>query len=408
MLRWLSACLLLLVVITLAIWRPWSGLMDPQSDAWLQLPRLSAERAAATERKLQLQLDQRLAFLHAELGEPDASQRHFPFGANVQMDGTTGPVTVQDDAVARLTAAVRDRRLVLINESHHRPHSRLLTLALLPALYEAGFRYLAVEALAEADAEGLNARGYPETQSSGYVREPVFGELLRRALQLGYTVVPYEAVGARSPVERETRQFEQLKARTFDRDPAARVLVHAGYAHVYEDTGMLFDARPLALLLDDAGFAPYTVDQTLAHADPLGRVHPRYREWLGQCGRPPCLLTRNDGSPLDLPKRRTDAVVLGADPGPGERGDWLALGGLRIAVPYPIEELCGAQRPCLVEARLSHESAAAIPVDRCVLRQPGGTDCPVLWLHPDVEHTVSARDPDGTVRQRLPIRAAAP
>ena len=146
------------------------------------------------------------------------------------------------------------------------------------------------------------------------------------------------------------------------------------------------------------------IDQTLAHADPRGRAHPRYAEWLGQCARPPCLLAAADGSPLALPRRMTDWLLLSADPGAGERPDWLDLGGLRRAVAAAAAELCGAALPCLLEARSADESARAVPVDRCVVRAAG--DCPVLWLRAGADYRLTVRGPDGSTVRQLRLRVA--
>lgn len=372
-------------------------------DAWRALPALQALRAASTDPRQQMQFDQRLALLHAELGEPYSAQRVMPMGPVVQP--IDGAIQVLDEVVPRLLAQAATRQLVMINEAHHRPQSRLLTIALLPGLYAAGYRYLALEALSEADAAALNRRGYAVETSGSFVREPVFGELVREALRLGYTLVPYEAQGAATPVAREAAQSRQLYDRTFARDPNARVLVHGGYAHVFEATGMLFDAQPLAMQLHAlSGHDPLTIDQTLAHADPRGRAHPRYAEWLGQCARPPCLLAAADGSPLALPRRMTDWLLLSADPGAGERPDWLDLGGLRRAVAAAAAELCGAALPCLLEARSADESARAVPVDRCVVRAAG--DCPVLWLRAGADYRLTVRGPDGSTVRQLRLRVA--
>ena len=63
---------------------------------------------------------------------------------------------------------------------------------LLAPLREIGFTHLAVETVAE-DPTKLSARGYPTLDTGTYTRDPTFGDLIRRALDLGYIVVRYEA-----------------------------------------------------------------------------------------------------------------------------------------------------------------------------------------------------------------------
>lgn len=372
-------------------------------DAWRALPALEVLRGQQTDPRALQAYDQRLALLHAELGELLEAQQRAPMGPIVQP--VTGPVVVLDGVVPRLLAQAAERRLVMVNESHHRPQSRALTLALLPGLYAAGYRYLALEALAADDSAALARRGFPENQTGGFIREPVFGELVREALRLGYRLIPYDAPRARSMVERENLQAQRLFAATFARDPDARVLVHGGYAHVFETIGFLGEAEPLAMQLGQrTGYDPLTIDQTLAHGDPRGRAHPRHAEWLQQCALPPCLLATAEGTPLALPRRMTDWVLLNAEGGRSERPNWLGLGGLRRAVASPAAWLCQAALPCLVEARLADESARAVPVDRCVVRAAG--DCPVLWLRAGSDYRLKVRGPDGSSLRQLLLRVA--
>jgi hypothetical protein len=71
--------------------------------------------------------------------------------------------------------------------SHH--HSGRL----LKGLYQKGFGYFATETLDVGDA-GLQARGYPTLRSGAYIAEPMYADLVRTALNLGYRVTPYECV----------------------------------------------------------------------------------------------------------------------------------------------------------------------------------------------------------------------
>jgi hypothetical protein len=106
------------------------------------------------------------------------------------------------DAADTIIALARDQRIVMVNEAHHDAHTRALTLALLPRLRAMGFTYFAAEALDEQDTS-LMKRGYPVKSScSEYLREPLYGDIVREAIKLGYVIVPYDSAGA-TPQDRE-------------------------------------------------------------------------------------------------------------------------------------------------------------------------------------------------------------
>jgi hypothetical protein len=142
---------------------------------------------APRERQLAMQM---FASVENELGFYNEAVRDFPLKSHVPAD-TTLPTTdawkaaSAVDVVARLAT---DRRIVMVNEAHHDAHTRELTLALLPRLRALGFDYFAVEALGKD--RGLAKRGYPlKTDGSDYLHEPLYGEIVRQALRLGFTVV---------------------------------------------------------------------------------------------------------------------------------------------------------------------------------------------------------------------------
>lgn len=143
---------------------------------------------------------------------------------------------------------------VLFNESHVQPKGRYWLRSLLPALYQQGFRYLALEALGD-DAE-LQRRGYPTLNSGFYMREPELANLVRDALALGFTVIPYDTTSA----DREHDQAQNLLRRSRGQDPQAKVVVLAGFGHIDESAGL---RKSMAVWLKElSGVDPLTVNQT--------------------------------------------------------------------------------------------------------------------------------------------------
>src|ERR1700722_12070140 len=125
-------------------------------------------------------------------------------------------------------------RIVMINEAHHVPQHRAFAIQLLKHLRKKGFRYFAAETLAMYDHD-LQTRGYPTNASGYYTAEPVYGDLVRTALKLGYRVIPYEAAGSfKNAEEREQAQASNLVEAIFKKDVHAKVIIYAGYSHIDE------------------------------------------------------------------------------------------------------------------------------------------------------------------------------
>ena len=118
--------------------------------------------------------------MFGRIGEAEAA-----FTISQKPEAATAPLPVAADwsavpAVDYIAAAAADRRLVVVNEAHHRPQTRLLTLALLPKLRAEGYDHVAIEALDPADT-ALASRGYPTEKSGYYTQEPLYGEIVREA-----------------------------------------------------------------------------------------------------------------------------------------------------------------------------------------------------------------------------------
>jgi len=377
---------------------------------------------------------QLLATTESELGLYTQALRDFPIDTRKNYnDPLPAPGAWQAvDAAAAIAHMAEGRKLVLINEAHHDPHTRALTLALLPRMRAAGFNYFAVEALGDEDAD-LARRGYPLlTSGSEYLHEPLYGELVRRALQLGFVVVPYEA-DTSSTAARESGQAKNLYKRVFAEHPDARLFVHAGYAHIDKAKGRLGKAAPMAAELARlSGIEPLSIEQTqFREANP--RVpHAAYDQLIASYkpSGPVVLERRADAAPAAgtapaspywsaNPDLHDISVILPPDShtakeatatatyaqvgdlllpylagvDEGQRPDWLGLGGERL--PFEIgSELCDKTYPCLVEAFHAKENDQAVPADRFAFLHSGVRSA--LYLFPG-DYRVRVRDADGKV-----------
>jgi hypothetical protein len=352
-------------------------------------------------------IGQVLAATSSELGAYEEAVLEFPQGA---ITLHTTPAALPEparfeavDAAVAIAELARERRIVIVNEAHHAAQTRVLTLALLPRLRALGFTHFAAEGLAEDDE--LAARGYPVRASGPYVAEPLYGEIVRTALRLGFRVVPYESA-AKDLAARERGQARNLVERVFSVDPDARLFVHAGYAHVHKRDHYL-QTDPMAMRLARAtGLDPLVVDQTVLRPVAPGREYADYRGLVQAFPVATATLFRDraSGSPWSLEPLLYDAsVLLPPTHLVHGRPDWLALGGERVEVAVAID-LQPSSLPCVVEARYAGESEAAVPADRVLVERGDGAI--VLYLRPgDYRIVASTADGRAFARQRLRVDA---
>ncbi|WP_313912969.1 hypothetical protein [Tahibacter sp.] len=339
------------------------------------LPQYQIMRAAYVAddgKAFRLIFGQYLSWHQSYLGLHDDAMQSFSIqqGGDKQdapspLDGDAWRIEPAADTIARLAA---DQRAVFFNEAHNAAITRTLTVAMLPRLKELGFTHFAAETLYETDTN-LAGRGYPNEDSGFYTQEPVYAEMVRTALRLGFTVVAYEAASEAVGDAREKEQARNLYNRVFKDDPKARVVVNAGYAHIVESGKYLGGASMAQHFRKIAHIDPLTVEQTMLipHTE-TSQDHPYYRALLAKS--PPktaVAFVAKDGKPWSLREGQYDlSVALPPYTHDNGRQSWLSLGGTRQ--PYTIDgEICRSVMPCMIEARYIGEGDDAIPADRIVI-----------------------------------------
>ena len=157
-----------------------------------------------------------------------------------------------------------DHRITIINEAHSMPSHRVFTESILQGLYDSGYRYFGIETLGNGQACDtlLNKRGYPVLNSGFYSAEPMYGNLIRKALEIGFQVFPYEATGPSDEIGREVLQAQNIN-RIFEKDSSAKILVHCGFDHVLEGTHSFFKKCMAQNLEDFSGHEVFTIDQVV-------------------------------------------------------------------------------------------------------------------------------------------------
>ncbi|HVG28235.1 MAG TPA: hypothetical protein VM864_00805 [Pyrinomonadaceae bacterium] len=309
------------------------------------------------------------------------------------------------DAVEAIRAAAGSHQVVMINQEHDTPMHRAFTTRLLPVLYARGFRYFAAETLAE-DAAELQRRGYPTLKTGFYTADPVYADLVRTAIRLGFKVVAYEYMprDCQNPPdkpdfcqnERERGQASNLNERIFRADPKAKVLIHVGYGHNSEAARRGGGKLMAGYFKEFTGIDPLTVDQTVMseHSAP-DYEHPLYLYATSRGLVPRPVVFRNARGELFAAQKGARDITLFQPRSVYENGrpTWLGLDGARKPHRLP-RDVCAQAARCLVSARAAGESADAAPVDRLEVSAAAAAPPPALLL-PRGEFVVEAVDAEG-------------
>ncbi|MEE8155844.1 MAG: hypothetical protein V3T53_12905 [Phycisphaerales bacterium] len=374
--------------------------------------------ALASERLKVLYLD-KLATQLAMVGEHQRATRRgdeaYPRQHESATPGVTAALLESHRPVPALEAiieAAHGRRLVMVNEEHRSTIQRAFSNRLLVPLRQLGFTYLAVETIHE-DTAILNERGYPVLDTGTYTHDPAFGDLIRRAIGLGFTVLAYEPsrkVSAprpkdTSPVDamnrRERGQARNIFERTFQKDPDARVLVVGGRDHIAENTGGQW--TPMGGILKEmSGIDPLTFNL-------FGMVEHSRRElehWAfrtvddaGWLADEPVVLVDDKGGLWSRNPDGLDAYVFHPRTTFVQgRPHWMSMGGLRSP---QVVDCPGYEEPVLLQALVAGESVDAVPLDQTVWWP--NTPKPALLLRPGA-YIVRVIDRSGRTLHRVQVR----
>ena len=277
-----------------------------------------------------------------------------------------------ESAVKVIEREAQKTRIVVWGEEHHLPQTRSLYEPLLRALWRHGYRYLAAEAFTEeVMSQGFR---YPDYKSGYYLFDPVFASAVRVAKDMGYKLIAYDTK-ERGPSGdasfRDRTQAENIKARTFDLDPHAKVFIIAGRGHASEETAQDGWTPMASVLKRLTGIDPLTVYApamsqrlTSEQEDPLYR----FATSRGLVKQPTIFVNRTEGRLLGSDS--FDAYIfwprIKVEDG---RPDWMsqALGRRRTQISPQLRSGRGMR---LVQAFREGDPASAIPVDQVILNEP--------------------------------------
>ncbi len=199
-----------------------------------------------------------------------------------------------------LREAAKTHNILMISEAHHVPETRALGRELLPVLRALGYEYFAMETLKYPVPERIDrvaSSTAPGTAAGYYFMEPQSAGLARDALKLGFKLVAYEDETTGGG-DREQIQAQNLYDRVLKNKPDAKVVVWAGYGHVYKRTSKSMGKAMAGWLWDLTGREPFSLFQIADALDPHFTDSPLYKPLV-----------------LDAPARPRKALVLMTRPG---------------------------------------------------------------------------------------------
>ena len=131
-----------------------------------------------------------------------------------------------------ITYIASNYKVIMLNEALNKPLHRAFAYSLLDVLYNRGYRYLAMEMLNPMLDQELTKLTY---KTGHFPMEPVAGELIRQALDLGFKLVAYEDPQSQNHTATERDSIQALNiARILKQDPDAKIFVYASYGHIAE------------------------------------------------------------------------------------------------------------------------------------------------------------------------------
>lgn len=377
--------LAILLLLTAMIWRAWSSRHVAQ---WQMLHNVvQIEEDDVVDRDIQL-----LGWNLAILGRDDEVRR---MDFHPQFELPPLDVDAQQlelDALPwrnALKQIAEEHRIVMIMEDHFVSKHREMIGALLPTFRDADFTHYAAEAIAES-AESLKTRGYPVAKTGYYTSDPQFGNVIRQAIDLQFEVLGYDF----RPFTHEGR--EEFAATTLANllsgDPKAKLVVHAGHAHVFKHKTDLGQRWLASILWEKTGIEPFTIWQWSEMHD--GHEYHVIADALAELGDfdEPVLLmpppTKKSGL-RNVPD--VDAILVHPPDQSAAPDDRTVL------FPVAMHRVSGRwltkRWPVVIAAYKNGEPTTAIPLDQVMMRDSEQDF--VLWIPASTNYDIVVFDQNG-------------
>lgn len=290
------------------------------------------------------------------------------------------------DAIEQIAS---EHRIVMIMEDHCVSKHREMIRALLPKFRDARFTHYAAEAIGES-AEPLNSRGYPIVGTGYYTSDPQFGNAIRRAVDLRFEVLGYDF----RPFTHEGREdFAAMTlANVLNRDPQAKLVVHAGHAHVFKHKTDLNQRWLASILWEKTGIEPFTIWQWSEMHD--GHEYHVVADALAELGDfdEPVLLMPPPTTKSGLRNvPNVDAILVH----PPDQS--VAPDNRTVLFPEAMHRVSGQwltkQWPVVIAAYRTGEPTTAIPLDQVMMRDREQDF--VLWIPASTKYDIVVFDQNG-------------
>ncbi|HTV21737.1 MAG TPA: hypothetical protein VMG12_23770 [Polyangiaceae bacterium] len=368
----------------------------------------------ANDADVVLPVDNRvLGSFFGELGAYfSATTKYTPFSEALKRQTMDCESSRLPDAIETLCAQIAEPRrpsdestggavqLVLVNELQHVAYQRSLVRQLLQCSWDAGFRYLGIEALEEDDA-ALEARGFvSKTASGALMREPQMARLVEDGLALGYDLVSFDVAGRCTDCrlieaieQYSAEQATNLIAKTFGVDPEAKVLVLTNARQAYK---RIWGPAPYITSLgghvwEQSGVEPFAIEQVA-----VDRPSPQF----GASESPPsgmyglvwdvdarCMGSYAQGSPTGM--ANVDGLVIHVPPqDDADRWGWVhAPADERRTLTATCASCSAGERLLLQAFAAGSDRSDRVPIDQalcsvgqaCQLALPAAVYDVVVW-----------------------------
>ena len=198
-------------------------------------------------------------------------------------------------AIQHIDEVIKDQRLVFINDSPLHPQTRILTKELLQVFSDKGFTHLAIEAFTNGN-ERIDRIGHPTINMGIYTDEPLFGDLIREAIRLDFTIVSFNPSSAELDRAKKIVQKNMSLSpkdpkltinsanwskamnlnRQYSKNRSAKylVLTHKNQTQKKEMNGVRSMAYWFQQITQNA---PYTIDQVTMNEQCPATEHPVYK-----------------------------------------------------------------------------------------------------------------------------------
>lgn len=276
------------------------------------------------------------------------------------------------EALKELTKLAKSTNLVLINEAHHRPEHRVFTQQLIEQLYKQGYRYLALEGLHQRDSL-IQKRKFPNEKSGVYITDFNYGNLIRKAFELGMKVISYDAYAPGLGV-RDSLQAANIYAKSFAQNAAAKVVVHAGYGHICQQP--FGNSRPMGVVLSELTESdPLVIDQTTTMEHQLeSQKSDSYEYITTENNITQAVVLKNKGQLWNVSSVYDACVIHPKLKLENHRATWLQYGN-RKTYFLPSEIRKAKYMGQLIKVYLQNEPSDAIPIDQFELKD---LDMPII------------------------------